>query len=357
MSTALLDREPVIGVITNPNSKKNRRRHNRAAELQAIVGKYGIVRQTTSTEAIGPVIEEFAERGVDFWVSDGGDGALHWMLNKARETLSSDSFALPNHMRYTLPTNGGTIDYVARRAGVRGNAEAILKKLVATYKNGGALKESSVPSLVFTGTQRLRDGTTRPFERIGFAAAIAGVANTFFDKYYEARIPGPKVIVEVVSKAVASLVTGQIPGLRSVVPQEWIAYGRHIIEPMPARVTADGRLLPMTDFTTITVGAFLINLGGVMKMFPLAGKGQMHVSVGDPDMWDIIANIPRMVSGRQHTSKSLYDAPGRELVVEATSSRLLRPNIDGEFFDNVERLEVRPGPRFRIPKIDAKAKI
>ncbi len=355
MSTALLDRAPVIGVITNPNSKKNRRRHNRVAELQAIVGDFGYVRQTSSTDAIGAVIDEFKERGVDYWVSDGGDGALFWMLNKASETLGSSVDALPSHLRYALPTNGGTIDYVARRAGVRGQAEQILKKLIETYRSGGAVQESIVPSLVFTGIQVV-NGVERPFEKVGFATAVAGVGNRFFDKYYKARIPGPKVIVEVISKTVFSFLVDQVPFLSRRIPQGWLTYGRDVLERMPARAWADGVELPCSEFSTIAVGAFRINLGGVVKMFPWAGKGNMHISAGNPDTWEIIGNLPRMATGRRLNARGLYDAPGKELIVEATSSELLRPNIDGEFVNDVKRLVVRPGPKFRIPRIDAKKK-
>jgi len=355
MSTALLDRAPVIGVITNPNSKKNRRRHNRVAELQAIVGEFGLVRQTPSTDAIGPVIDEFRERGVDFWVSDGGDGALFWMLNKANETLGAGIENLPDHLRYALPTNGGTIDYVARRAGVRGQAEQVLQKLVDTYRSGGTFPESIVPSLSFTGIQ-VKNGVERPFEKVGFATAIAGVGNRFFDKYYKARIPGPKVIVEVISKTAFSFLVDQVPFVSSRLPQSWLTYGRDVLEPMPARVWADGVELPRSKYTTIACGAFRINLGGVIKMFPWAGKGDLHISAGCPDTWEIIGNLPRMATGRRLNAKDLYDAPGRELIVEATSSELLRPNIDGEFVDRVRRLVVRPGPKFRIPRIDAKSK-
>jgi len=356
MAIALLDRAPVIGVITNPNSKKNRRRHNRVAELQAIVGEFGLVRQTPSTDAIGPVIGEFKERGVDFWVSDGGDGALFWMLNKASETLGHGVEALPSQLRYALPTNGGTIDYVARRAGVRGRAEQILKKLVDTYRSGGSFPESIVPSLLLTGTQIGSDGVERPFEKVGFATAIGGVGNRFFDKYYKARIPGPKVIVEVISKASFSFLVDQVPFIRDRIPQSWLTYGREVLTPTPAKVWADGNELPYKQFSTIACGAFKINLGGVLKMFPWAGKGKIHISAGEPDTWDIIANFPRMATGRRLSSKDLYDAPGTELIVEATTEELLRPNVDGEFVDNVKRLVIRPGPKFRIPRIDAKTK-
>ncbi|MBI3724370.1 hypothetical protein HY251_10520, partial [bacterium] len=250
MATALLDRQPVIGVITNPNSKKNRRKHNRVAELEAIVGELGVVRQTPSTDAIGPVIDEFVERGVDFWVSDGGDGALFWMLNKARETLGETSQSLPSRLRYALPTNSWTIDYVARRAGIRGKAEDILKKLVSIYRSGSPLQESIIPSLVFTGMQE-RSGRLEPFEKIGFASAIAGVGNRFFDKYYRARIPGPKVIVEVVSKTALSFVVDQTPVVGRFFPAEWLAYGRDVLETMPARAWADGHELEARDFSVI----------------------------------------------------------------------------------------------------------
>jgi hypothetical protein len=360
MATALLDRSPVgksvpvIGVITNPNSKKNRRKHNRVAELQAIVGEFGLVRQTPSTDAIGAVIGEFKDRGVDFWVSDGGDGALFWMLNKANEALGHGVASLPDHLRYALPTNGGTIDYVARRAGIRGKAEQILKKLVDTYRSGGSFAESMVPSLLLTGTQIGPDGREHAFEKVGFATAVAGVGNTFFDKYYKARIPGPKVIVEVISKTALSFIVDQIPFVGSRFPQDMLTYGREVLKMKPARVWCDGRELPWGEYSTIACGAFKINLGGVIKMFPWAGKGNLHLSAGCPDTWDIIANLPRMATGRRLSSKDLYDAPGRELIVEATTSELLRPNVDGEFVNNVKRLVIRPGPKFRIPRIDAK---
>lgn len=356
MSTVLLDRDPVIGVITNPNSKKNRRRHNRVAELEAIVGRYGFVRQTPSTDAINAVVDEFKGRGVDFWVSDGGDGALYWMLNKVHETLGSHPTELPQHVRYALPTNGGTIDYVARRAGVRGRAEDILKKLIATYRAGGSITESIVPSLLFTGEQVLPSGERRRFEKIGFASAVAGVGNRFFDKYYQARIPGPKVIVEVVTKVSTSYVVDQIPGAEWLAPASVVKYGRDVLRTIPARCSVDGRELPYGEYSAINAGAFKINLGGVLKFFPWAGKGFMHVSAGCPSSWDMIMNLPRMATGRRLKSKHLLDAPAKELYVEATGDELLRPNVDGEFIPHAKWVKITPGPKFRIPRIDAKSR-
>jgi hypothetical protein len=355
MANALATR-PIIGVITNPNSKKNRRKHDRVRELQDIVGDYGVVRQTPSTAAIPNVIGEFLDLGVDFWVSDGGDGALYWMLNTAHDVIeerSKDGKNFAEHLRYALPTNGGTIDYVARKAGVRGRAEDILKKLVDVYEKGEALEESIVPSLHFECVQVQPDGSEVIVEKVGFATAVAGVGNRFFEKYYLARVPGPKVIVEVVAKASLSHLVGMTPFGR-LLPPSWLQYGRDVLAPMPASVTVDGRELPMKQFTTIAVGAFKINLGNVFKLFTHAGDGVFHVMAGEPSPLEIMSNFPRMLTGRNLQASDLFDAGGREVVVRATGP-LLRPNIDGEFVDDVKELRIVPGPKFRIPQIDAKS--
>jgi len=41
------------------------------------------------------------------------------------------------------------------------------------------------------------------------------------------------------------------------------------------------------------------------------------------------------------------------MILDATTSELLEPIIDGEYYRNVKRLEFRIGPRVRIPKVVA----
>src|SRR6187549_1035063 len=119
-----------IGVITNPNSRKNRNKPNRAKALQSIVGDLGEVHATDSVESIKPVLREFLRKRATYWVADGGDGALHWMLRMGMEVLQEEEFVgqsitLPT----TLPTKGGTIDFVANNVGIKGDAEGILAML------------------------------------------------------------------------------------------------------------------------------------------------------------------------------------------------------------------------------------
>src|SRR3954447_19990431 len=137
-----------IGVITNPNSRKNRNRPDRADRLRRIVGNFGEVHSTDSVQSIKPVLRDFLRKRARFWVADGGDGALHWMLRMGMEVLQEDEFVgqavtLPT----TLPTKGGTIDFVANNVGIQGDAEGILATLRRNVEYGSTIEETEVDSM------------------------------------------------------------------------------------------------------------------------------------------------------------------------------------------------------------------
>src|SRR4029077_19301011 len=103
-----------IGVITNPNSRKNRNRPDRAERLQRIVGTLGEVHETSSGESIKPVLRDFLRKRARYWVADGGDGALHWMLRMGMEVLQEDEFVDQSvTLPLTLPTKGGPLHIAA----------------------------------------------------------------------------------------------------------------------------------------------------------------------------------------------------------------------------------------------------
>src|SRR3954471_8555566 len=134
-----------IGVITNPNSRKNRNRPDRAARLQRIVGSLGEVHETSSVESIKPVLRDFLRKRARYWVADGGDGAPHWMLRMGMEVLQEDEFVGDSlTLPMTLPTKGGTIDFVANNVGIEGDAEGILSTLRKTLEHGTTVEETEV---------------------------------------------------------------------------------------------------------------------------------------------------------------------------------------------------------------------
>jgi diacylglycerol kinase family enzyme len=336
-----------IGVITNPNSKKNRARKDRAAELQQIVGARGIVRETASVAEIRPVIDEFLARDVRYWVSDGGDGALHWLVNEARGTLGERGLALP----LTVPTNGGTIDFVAKKVGIRGQADQILRRLVAAEESGREIPIVEVPSFIMTGERREANGSLAPFEKLGFLTAVAGIGQRFFGIYYSYPAPGAETISRIIAKGVASM-TLNLPVIdRIPVPASVKGYIHKLITPQRARVRLDGRLLENEAWRCVHVGTFFADIGGVVRLFPVAGNGKLNAMVGNPDIFQIFRNLPNLFRGTP-MSGGVEDIAATEVEVEALGDELLNPCIDGEMFTDIVRLKIAPGPLVKVPKID-----
>jgi hypothetical protein len=200
-----------IGVITNPNSRKNKRRPGRASALQSIVGEFGEVRETQSLESIKPVLRDFLRKRARYWVADGGDGALHWMVRMGLEVLQEgrvrqrrlhparDDADQRRHDRLRGPQRGH-----------QGNAEGLLAALRGRLERGARVEEVEVDSMVIDAVQATADGDV-PFTTYGFAVAAGGIGQRFFGKYYEADDPNPKTIVEVVRKTILSLPMAMLP--------------------------------------------------------------------------------------------------------------------------------------------------
>jgi len=342
-----------IGVITNPNSRKNRNRPDRADRLRRIVGELGEVHATNSIASIKPVLRDFLRKRARFWVADGGDGALHWMLRMGMEVLQEDEFigqalALP----MTLPTKGGTIDFVANNVGIEGDAEGILATLRNNVEHNTVIYDTEVDSMVIDGVQ-IVDGAEVPFRTYGFASAAGGVGQRFYAKYYDDPDPNPRTIMKVVANTVASAPIALSP-LSRLPFGPWKSYAKEVFEPTHCKVTLDGMRLPSDQFTGVHIASMSINLGNVLRFFGKADQpGLMNAIVGTPSPWSIIRNLPRMARGEEMRGRNILDRPCREMTMEATGDDLLAPIIDGEFYRNVQKLTFRIGPRVRIPKVIA----
>lgn len=341
-----------IGVITNPNSRKNKGKPDRAARLQSIVGALGEVHETATLDSIKPVLRDFLRKRARYWVADGGDGALHWMLRMGMEVLQEEEFAGQQvTMPLTMPTNGGTIDFIANNVGIKGDAEGLLATLRRKIEGGHRVEETEVDSMVIDGVEVTSDGE-RSFRTYGFAAAAGGVGQRFFSKYYEDADPNPRTIMKVVGRTIMSMPIAMTPLRHIPGVARWAEYADHIFRPTRARITLDGMILPGEEYTGIHVASMSINLGNVLKFFGKADQaGLMNAIVGTPSPLAVARNLPRMARGDEMVGRQVLDRPCRTMVLEAVGGELMELVIDGEFYRNVKSLSVRVGPRVRIPKV------
>jgi diacylglycerol kinase family enzyme len=342
-----------IGVITNPRSRKNRGHPERAGRLQSIVGPLGEVHTTDSVDSIKPILRDFLRKRARYWVADGGDGALHWMLRLGMEVLEEEEFAAASTMPLPLlPTKGGTIDFVANNVGIEGTAESILARLRRLIETGRMIEEVEVDSMLIEGIEVTEHGD-QPFRTYGFACAAAGIGQRFFSKYYAEGDPNPRTILKVVGKTIASMPVALSP-LRHLpwLSGELRSYARDMFEPARARVTMDGMILPGDSFTGVHIASMSINLGNVFRVFGKAEQpGVLHALMGSPSPATVFFNLPRMSQGKELRGRRVIDRACRELVVQAVGDELLAPVVDGEYYCNLREIRFRVGPRVRIPKV------
>ncbi|HET7074621.1 MAG TPA: diacylglycerol kinase family protein, partial [Mycobacterium sp.] len=197
-----------LGIIVNPLARRNRGAADRSAELRRIVGRWGEVHETSAVEDLHGVVEQLAPR-VSHLVCYGGDGSLNWLINEAEQCVSD-----PERWPTFVPSNGGSVNAVARKARVRGRPEAILRALTA------AAETDRPPPEVFLDTLTL-DGETADgakFHRLCFGLAAGGVGNRFYEKYYDNQTHGRSDVVRVIARSFGDYVTNKVVPGRSNKP-------------------------------------------------------------------------------------------------------------------------------------------
>lgn len=347
-----------IGVVTNPNSGKNRRRRggDRKLELERAVGRHGIVRQTCDVDELRAVMHELYDAGCDHWVADGGDGTLHWLLSVGFQVARERSGGqVPLRLPRVVPANGGSIDFVAHKAGIRGQATDVLRQLVAAFERGEMPRTLELDTFRMRGRIGALDGPEPEFDRLGFASAIGGVAQRFFEKLYEHKPIDSKAIAMVLANSLGGAMVSSTPRrLRGFMPDSLRDYADTMFEPTRARVELDGRVLGYDDFASLQIGSIDINLAGVVRTFRhAAAPGVLHAQAISMPPWELAANLPNIVLGTPIWGSKVYDGPARHLRAVAHPGASLDPVIDGELFFGLRELEVEAGPRLEVPVVCA----
>ena len=342
-----------IGVLTNLNARKNRSRR-----LNALASRFGddyIVRETREISEIQPVLEEFIELGCDYWVSDGGDGTLHWMLNEGRQVLQRKGL-WQSERPYPLlvPSNGGTIDFVARTAGIKGRTEQVVRTLADGLRAGRNFHTVELDTIEVRGHQPGDTPDTWSFKRIGFAIALGGAGQKFFSKFYERPNRNPLGIIDISARTAVGY-------LSTLPPFKWVPYvpadlrelGRHMLSGTRAEVVADGRRFDYGVYQGLHASSIEVDFG-TMRLFEHAREpGMLHIVVGALPAIEVIYKWTWYVVGKPIPGKQWHEFPGRSLDVEAAGGELLDPVIDGEMFYGFDRVSVRPGPRVAFPSFGA----
>lgn len=338
-----------VGVLTNMNSRKNRARGKSSFASRA--GKDCIVRQTREISEIQPALEEFIDQGCEYWVADGGDGTLHWMLNEGRQVLRRKGL-WENEQSFPciVPSNGGTIDFVARTAGIKGRTDQVVRALMDGLKSGKKFETVKLDTIEVRGHVPGDPSDVWSFERVGFAIALGGIGQKFFSKFYERPNRNPLDIIDISAKAGVGYLASLLPDkLAPFVSADLREMGQFVLSGTKAGVVADGRKFDYEIYQGLHASAVEIDFG-TMRLFEYAREpGMLHIVVGALPLIECAFKWTWYVAGKPIPGKQWHEFAGKSLDVEARGDELLDPVIDGEMFFGFDQVSVRLGPPVAFP--------
>lgn len=327
-----------LGVIVNPQARRNRAaRPDRIAELRRAVGALGEVHETASTEDLRATVADLYPR-VTHLVADGGDGALHWLINEV-ERCDGDAQRWPTF----VPTNGGSVNAVARKAGVRGRPDAIIRGLAEAARRELPPPEMLLDTLALDG--KTTDGSA--FHRLCFGLAAGGVGNRFYERYYDAPDHGRLAVARVLGRTLGDYLTSKVTPGRSSAPN----YASVLLAPTRARVVIDGEEVPTRSHRLLHAGAIDLRIAGPLRLFPkAAAPGALQFQAGELRPSKIVVQLLAALTNGTVRGDKIRDVNGHEMTIEAEGEPL-SPIIDGERFPGIVTLAAHAGPRIRVARV------
>jgi len=339
---------PPIGIVTNPYAGKNAAHSHRSKELAKIIGKYGIVKESRNIDQLKSILSEFAAHKIPYIVCDGGDGTIHWMVNTWLEILgTSKRDAIESQMPIFIPTNGGTIDFIARKVGAHGGTYKILKKLHKLLEADELPKPQPLRSFMLEG-KYTKEHMGASYRKLAFAGALAGIAQKFFNKYYEDGKPSLQTVVEVITKTFTSTAF-KGSWFEGYVPKDVVGYSNQIFDPIAADVKIDGKAVPFKKINTLNVGSIAIEIKSLLKLFANADRDKkLHMHVGYLEPLEVFANLGNLFAGTDYTGKALVQTTADTLEIVSRESEGINPCLDGELFTGMATMKATVGPQIKF---------
>jgi diacylglycerol kinase (ATP) len=228
-----------IGIITNPNSKLNKKMPARGRLLGYIVGQFGNLEITNSVDDIGRVAALFKTQGIETLAINGGDGTIS-------RTITAFIRAYENEpLPQILVLRGGTINMLADNLGIRGSPEEILVRMLESQSGLRTRRVQSLATLSVGGQYGFLFGN--------------GLIARFLAEFYKKKT-GPVGSLMLVLKIYLNWIVSYRNYLKIVFSETY-------------RVAFDGQASPMVHTSLAMMASTVERMPLGVRMFPEVAKG------------------------------------------------------------------------------------
>ncbi len=305
-----------IGLIHNPNARRNIGKKWLADRLRKIIGTAGVVIETPDVEAIREAAEKFKQNGVDLLLINGGDGTHHHVLTHFLNIYRDKKLPPVLHLR------GGTMNTVANSLKVKKlSTEKLLKKIVDKY-----IRKERI-DIIERNTIKVND-------KFGFIFG-SGLVSNFLDAYYDGKGTGAWKALKVIFRGIGSAI------LRS-------EYIKNLFKTVKARIIVDGETTLLNNFTVI-LGATVRDVGLNLKPAYMAGKaGFFHFLASDINVFRVLSYIPKMLMAKPFNTEKIFSRLVKRVIIEPLEGEQIRYTIDGELYSTEKPIDVQVGPVINV---------
>lgn len=304
---------PGIGIITNPNSRQNRKNPKILDELRGILGHHGTLYATRDRAELTEALRDLRARQVDVLAINGGDGTNHITMTAAYEVWGAEPMPAVALLR------GGTMNTTATGLGISGNPRSILAHLVK-HTAGGEPHPTREVDILKVGSG------------YGFLFGTGAPAN-FLEAYYEGGDASPVKAVQVLARSVGSaLVSGP--------------FIQQVFERSRARVEVDGKSWPIEEFDSITAG-MVPDTGLGFRPYYRAGEkpGWFHLLGIACGPLELSLRLGRIFRARPIDHPQVLDQLAQQAVIHAD---MIKYQIDGDVYHTPGPLTLSVGGRLRV---------
>lgn len=305
-----------IGLIHNPNARRNIGKKWLADKLRKIVGDAGVVVETHTLDAIKEVAEKFKKNGIDLLLINGGDGTHHHVLTNFLNIYKDKKLPPVLHLR------GGTMNTIANSLKVKKlSTEELLKKIVDKYIR----KEK------FDMIER---NIIKIGDRFGFIFGCGFVSN-FLEAYYAGKGTGAIKALKVIFRGISSAIVGT-------------DYYKRLFREVRAKIIADGETLPLELFTII-LGATVRDVGlGFKPAHQAERSGFFHLLATDINVYRLISYIPKLLMGKPLNPDKVLSRVVKDVTLEPINGEKIKYTIDGELYTTETPLNLQIGPALTV---------
>jgi diacylglycerol kinase (ATP) len=297
---------PKIGLISNPQSQRNRRGLDEIGAFVAEVPEV-IHIATDGREVLDEALRELARQEVDVLLISGGDGTVQTVLTRLFEGRSFE------RMPYLAILPRGMANTTAADLGLRGRAATALARLIAASRNG-TLAEHVVERRILR-IENLQGGI--PQRGMMFGAGAITDAIEFCCREIYARGVRGKVGMSV---ALAGVLLGAVLGRR----------GNSVLRSHVIGVALDGAPENLTDRLLVLATTLDRLMLGSRPFWNCDGRPIRYTGIDYPPE-HLVRSAPKVLYGwrRQTLPSKVYHSQGAWTIAVRVDGPF---TVDGEMF-------------------------